>query len=323
MARLGRRQPFHQRRLSSLVIGATVAYTLSCAAGAYTVTGASAGLKADRKVAAVAGAYTVTGAAASLNGGHVVSASAGAYAVTGTSAGLQEAVRVSGGAGSYVINGASATLTKDSPGSRTITASTGSYDVAGGDANLRKRHPADFSSGRLQTVPTAPIRTPVFNYQTPENDPSHYLFTRVWIAFLNAVQFICNSATYLVGSVSLTGRTETIGLTPIQVRAMVPVAGTTTKFPAGRYRVSSSLRITTEAGTSSQLGIDFGWVSGGIGQSYFGPQDTSNMSDSLNASTFMIVIDDQTEIQYTIGYISAGSPAMIYSADIAVESIAS
>ncbi len=173
------------------------------------------------------------------------------------------------------------------------------------------------------TVPEAPIRTPVFNYKTPGTDPSHYLFTRVWIAFLTAVQFVCNAATYLVGSVSLTGQTATIGLTPITVRSVTAGTGTTTKFPAGRYRVSSSLRITTEAGTSSQLGIDFGWVTGGIGQSFFGPQDTSNTSDSLNASTFMIVVDDLTEIQYTIGYISVGSPAMVYAADIAIEHVAS
>ena len=346
MALLGRRQPFHQRRLSSLVYGAAfTAYTLSCAAGAYTVTGASAGLKAGHKVGASAGSYAVSGATAGLKTGHKVAATAGAYVYTGTAAGLKAGHKVGAGvgtytytgtaaglkatrkgvsgSGAYVINGANATLTKYSPGARSIIAGQGDYTYTGTSVTLRKRQPHPSSGGAaVRTVFQAPIRTPVFNYQTPETDPSHYLFTRVWIAFLNAVQFVCNSATYLVGSVSLTGQTATINLTPIQVRSIAPLTGTTTLFPAGRYRISTSLRITTPASISSIIEIDFGWTSGGIAQSWFGVQNTSNLEDVLIADTFMIVIDDQTEIQYTIGTASVGTP-LVYAADIAVESIAS
>ncbi len=173
----------------------------------------------------------------------------------------------------------------------------------------------------MSHVPEAPIRTPVFNYKPPGTDPSHYLFTRVWIAFLTAVQSVCEWATYTMASVSVTAQTATIPLTAMTVRSVTPSTGTTTLFSAGTYRLSASARLLTVAGTSSSLGVVFAWTSNGIARSYFGPVNTTNDLDQPDSTTLLIVVDAGTEIQYEVDYISVGSPVMSYAATIVVEAL--
>lgn len=64
------------------------AYTLSAASGAFTLTGAAAGLGVGRRAAAGAGAFTLTGTAADSRRTYALAAGPGAFVLTGQDAGL-------------------------------------------------------------------------------------------------------------------------------------------------------------------------------------------------------------------------------------------
>lgn len=130
------------------------AYTLTAAAGSYSVTGTAASLLATRKVTAAAGSYSVSGTAAGLLSGRKVTAAAGSYAITGTAAGLLATRSVTAGAGAYSVTGQAAgllfghkvtaaagayALTGQPAGllaGRAVTADVGAYSISGTDASL-------------------------------------------------------------------------------------------------------------------------------------------------------------------------------------------
>lgn len=130
-------------------------YTLVIDSGSYTITGATAGLLATRKIVIDGGTYTLTGSDATLRFGrsmvaeggsytltgsavtllfhHLISAVAGSYSITGTAANLEYGRVFSLDSGTYTLTGsAAATLYK-----RLLAAGGGSYSTTGTAANLK------------------------------------------------------------------------------------------------------------------------------------------------------------------------------------------
>ncbi len=92
-------------------------YTLTCAAGSYSLSGASAGLIASHRVTAAQGVYTITGNPAAAVAGHRMTAATGSYSITGNAATL-----------TYTPAGAS------------LPAAAGSYAITGNAVNMRAAH---------------------------------------------------------------------------------------------------------------------------------------------------------------------------------------
>lgn len=107
------------------------AFTLTAAAGAYSLAGVAATLTRNKVLTAAAGSYTLTGKAATIVYGHVMQASAGAYSLTGVAATFSyqpvTGYTLTAGAGSYSMIGVAATLLH----SKVLTAGAGAYVLSG------------------------------------------------------------------------------------------------------------------------------------------------------------------------------------------------
>ncbi len=125
------------------------AYTLTCSAGAYALTGIAATLKRARTATLSAGSYTLSGVAASLKKGGYLSLAAGALTLS-----IADVITVDRGlamnAGSYSLSGQAATLTYASTGgSPTIALATGSYSLSGQPAGLIFGRKVPLAAGAL------------------------------------------------------------------------------------------------------------------------------------------------------------------------------
>lgn len=124
--------------------GGKVAYTLTCAAGSYAVTGQTATLTYTShgsiaySLSCAAGSYSVTGQAATLHVSHKLTAAAGSYSVTGIAATLKVSHRLTAVKGAYSVTGYPATLTyvSKTPVAYALTCDAGSYVVSGFPAGL-------------------------------------------------------------------------------------------------------------------------------------------------------------------------------------------
>lgn len=143
------------------------AFSLAASAGAYTLTGQAATLKAARKVAAGAGAFSLSGQAATLKRGLKTSASTGSFALTGQAAALRAARTLSASSGTFTFTGQAATLKYGSgyrlavdPGvfaltgqpitgraARKLSASGASYNLSGQAATLSRVRRLSAGSG--------------------------------------------------------------------------------------------------------------------------------------------------------------------------------
>lgn len=110
------------------------AYTLTCNAGSYSLSGQSATLLKTKLITANAGAYTYSGVSAGLARNRVLTAQAGSYAFAGQSAGLLKTKLITASAGSYTYTGVNAGLLK----TKLLNANAGAYSFAGQDAVLTK-----------------------------------------------------------------------------------------------------------------------------------------------------------------------------------------
>ena len=153
----------------------STSYTLTAAAGSYSLTGSAAGVRAARKlvaaagsfalaggatglekgfeVAADAGSYSLAGGAATLRVTRRVPADAGSYALTGSAAGLKAGRKLAGDAGSYSLTGNTATLDYSGSGSKTLSADAGSYSLTGSAAALRAGRRVTAAAGGYRLAP--------------------------------------------------------------------------------------------------------------------------------------------------------------------------
>lgn len=128
MARLGRSQPF-KPKLAKRFIAAQ--YSLSAAAGSFTLTGNAATFKATRLLSASVGSFVESGIAAGFNDNHHIVADAGAFALTGNAARLiYQRLPLAVSAGGFTLTGVAAALSR----TWVLTAATGSFVLTGNAA---------------------------------------------------------------------------------------------------------------------------------------------------------------------------------------------
>jgi hypothetical protein len=117
--------------------GGATSYTLTCAAGTYSLTGNDATLTRAVKLPLAAGAYALTGNAATLTRAVNLTCASGSYSLTGNNALLSLNRLLPLAAGSYNYTGNDATLTYV-PGasavSYTLNCATGAYSYTGQSA---------------------------------------------------------------------------------------------------------------------------------------------------------------------------------------------
>lgn len=107
-------------------------YQLSCAAGAYTITGGSASFTLVKSISANAGNYDVTGHDAQLKYEQLLNCETGNFYLTGNSVTFVNDQVIYAGAFSFILSGQEASLLK----AHTITGEASSYVLTGSSANL-------------------------------------------------------------------------------------------------------------------------------------------------------------------------------------------
>lgn len=139
---------FSELPLASLPVASTgpVAYSLSGAAGSYTLTGQAATLTyapgtsaTNYTLSGANGSYALTGQAASFKRGYALGGANGSYSYSGIAASFKRGYGLSGASGSYSFTGKAATLTY-TPGSGavayTLSGANGSYLFSGQSATF-------------------------------------------------------------------------------------------------------------------------------------------------------------------------------------------
>ncbi len=137
-------------------VSASSGYTITLAAGGYTINGTAATPRVARNTAAAVGSCAITGTATGLKFGHKFAASAGSYAINGPTTNLVYSGSnrtLSADVGSYSISGVAASLKV----ARRIAENVGSYSVTGQTAALvvGRKITAGIGSYALSGVNTA------------------------------------------------------------------------------------------------------------------------------------------------------------------------
>jgi hypothetical protein len=190
------------------VIPAAVVETLTCAPGAYTVTGAGATPQATCALVATPGSLAITGQPCTPALGFP--AAAGVYALTGAAAPLLSAYLLTAPAGSYLVTGRAATLVS----ALMVSAAPGLYTLSGVDM-----------AWVLGLAAAAGV----------------YVLTGQAAVFVEpeGAALVCSPGTYLVAGVSLApdvGVSLAPGAYAVTGTALVPSLGAS--LPAGGYSVS-------------------------------------------------------------------------------------
>ena len=119
------------------------AYSLSCAAGSYALTGTAATTKRDGKLDIGAGSYALTGQAAGAYYGRAIDADAGGYAVTGAAASVLRTAKIIPDAGAYNLTGQDAALLRGMK----LAIDAGAYVLTGADVALLYGRAIDADAG--------------------------------------------------------------------------------------------------------------------------------------------------------------------------------
>lgn len=124
------------------------AYTLSCDAGSYTLTGNAATFTIARTLSAGSGSYVYTGYAASLNKNYVLQSSNGSYSINGQNVSFTRHYEISASNGSYTISGQNAGLVYG----KFIDALPGSYAITGYDATFARTYVFTVQAGNYTYI---------------------------------------------------------------------------------------------------------------------------------------------------------------------------
>lgn len=161
-------------------------------------------------------------------------------------------------------------------------------------------------------IPLVPTRIPMLNTHAPKDDPSRDLVQRVWIQFFVALQAAGVAASISVGSVGLVDQVASV--------AAVALPTAPEFLPAGRYRVSTFVRVTTAASVSSSIQVIVGWVENGLTQAVAGTALTGNTTSTHESTSMLVVVDEGSQLAYATTYASVGTP-MAYALDMVVEAL--
>lgn len=92
-------------------------------------------------------------------------------------------------------------------------------------------------------------------------------------------------------------------------------------LPAGLLRISTYLRVTQPAGTSSSVQVTIFWTDGGVALTSAGAVLTSNTVTTYETRSILVRSDANLPPSYQVAYTSVGTPAMQYALDIVVEGV--
>ena len=148
-----------------------------------------------------------------------------------------------------------------------------------------------------------PLRTTLF---ARDRNVSQY-----WAFWLTQLRSRLNLCPERIGIVSLTAQSAAITATAVST----PVLHT------GLYRISSYIRITTAATTSSSATLTVGWTDRSVSCSESGAAITGNTTTATQSGSRLVQVDSDTTVTYAVAYASTGATAMQYALDITVEEI--
>lgn len=133
----------------SVTVVYTVAYTITAAAGSFTLTGIAAGLKSARKLTAARGEFTLTGNDVTLTytpaeeGAYTLTAAPGEFTLTGNAVTLRVGRKMTAASGSYTLTGIAAGLKV----ARRMVAAVGTFTLTGKAAALKVARKMAAASG--------------------------------------------------------------------------------------------------------------------------------------------------------------------------------
>ena len=111
--------------------------------------------------------------------------------------------------------------------------------------------------------------------------------------------------------VNLTGQAASIGATALPLGSI----------PAGIYRVSYYVRVTTPDSTSLSLTMTFAFTDRAVSQSQSAAAMTGNTITTLQFGTLIVRVDRNTPVTYAVTY-TAGTGDGRFALDVAIEQLA-
>jgi len=152
------------------------------------------------------------------------------------------------------------------------------------------------------------------NPRLPEGqpDPLDGMVSTVWMDYISDLVDVAWAATSIVGGQKLMDQSASIAETAIPATALIDES----------YRINYYARITTPAGVSSSLTLEFKWTDGGVVQTETIAALTGNTTTSNTKGTFHICCDAGTTVTYSATYASNPASAMQYSLCVVLEEMA-
>ena len=146
------------------------------------------------------------------------------------------------------------------------------------------------------------------------------LVSSTWFEYFLQMQDRAEKSAYAVSKEfdTLTDQSAAIAATSLTISTPT---GLTTKLSKGLYRVSTYVRITQAASTSSSLTVTLGWTDGTVACTSSGSAVTGNTTATTGSQSVMIRSDADGSVTYATAYSSSGATAMQYRLDVVLEQV--
>ncbi len=135
--------------------------------------------------------------------------------------------------------------------------------------------------------------------------------TEKWIDWFSSLNVRQNTIAQRLRTVTLETQSASIGTTTIPLGAL----------GAGLYRVTTYVRITRPATTSSSLTVTVGWIETAITLTLSGAAIVGNTTSSVQTNTYLVRIDAASPVTYSTTYASVGGTTMQYRLDLVLERV--
>ena len=132
-----------------------------------------------------------------------------------------------------------------------------------------------------------------------------------WLRWLyELVNLVQAGAQQIGSSVNLTNQNAAIASTPVPLPALAN----------GLYRLSWYARVTAADGVSSSLGVTFTWTDGTTPSKAF-PALTGDTTTTADGNSVMVLVDQNTAVNYSTSYASNTPNKMHYKLSVQVEAL--
>ncbi len=139
--------------------------------------------------------------------------------------------------------------------------------------------------------------------------PKTWIMTRLWQTLLDNLVAQLQASAGVEGTDHLTAQSASLPATAITA----PIVG-------GLYRISFQLRVTQAATVSSSATVTVSWVGGGNTFTVSFDAVTGNTLGTQQSRDLpCIAVDADSEIEYSVAYVSVGPTPMIYALDWVLE----